>query len=72
MAKKYGQLGPMRAGRLQMARQMIQEWKGIGVEVRFGVVPGVAHNSNGVLDVVKNFLEPLVSRVYDERSEVAE
>jgi hypothetical protein len=54
------QLSPMKSGRLQMATDMLEEWKGIGVEARFDVVPGVAHSSQGVRDVVLNFLEPLI------------
>lgn len=66
--EKDGQLGLMRAGRLQMAKEMVEEWRGVGIEVQFDVVPGVAHNSSGVLDVVKSFLEPLIVRVYNEKS----
>ena len=55
-----GRLGRMRVGRLETLRDLCEEWKGAGVEVRFDVVPGVAHDSSGVLETVLKFLEPLI------------
>jgi len=55
-----GRLGRMRVGRLETLRELCEEWKGVGVEVRFDVVPGVAHDSSGVLETVLKFLEPLI------------
>jgi alkanesulfonate monooxygenase SsuD/methylene tetrahydromethanopterin reductase-like flavin-dependent oxidoreductase (luciferase family) len=58
---KSGQLARMRVGRLETLRELCEEWRGAGIEVRFDVVPGVAHDSVGVLETVLKFLEPLIT-----------
>jgi hypothetical protein len=55
-----GKLAPMRVGRLETLRELCEEWRGVGVEAMFDVVPGVAHDSSGVLETVLKFLEPLI------------
>jgi hypothetical protein len=54
------QIAPMKADRQQLARHMLEECKENGIEVKFNVVPGVAHSSQGVRDVVLDFLEPRI------------
>jgi alkanesulfonate monooxygenase SsuD/methylene tetrahydromethanopterin reductase-like flavin-dependent oxidoreductase (luciferase family) len=56
-----GQLARMRVGRLETLRELCEEWRAVGVEVRFDVVPGVAHDSSGVLESFLKFLEPLIT-----------
>jgi hypothetical protein len=56
-----GKLAPMRAGRLETLWELCEEWRGAGVDVRYDVVPGVAHDSAGVLETVLKFLGPLIS-----------
>ncbi len=61
------QLAPMRVGRVQLTKETFEEWKAIGIEARFDVVPGVAHNPQGVVNVVLSFLQPLVAHVYGQQ-----
>lgn len=68
--EKDGHLARMRTGRLQMAREIVEEWRGLGVEARFEVVPGAAHNSNGVLNVVKSFWNHLLLRCMTRKSTI--
>ena len=53
--------------RLQMAGNVIEEWKSVGIEAKFDIVPGVAHDSKGVQDVVLSFFKPLVTQAYGGR-----
>jgi hypothetical protein len=63
-----GKLARMRVGRLETLRELCEEWKGVGVEVRFDVVPGVAHDSAGVFETVLKFLAPLITPANDREN----
>ena len=54
------ELSPMRSGRLQTVKNMLEQWQEIGMEARFDVVPEVAHSAQGVLHVVLEFLESVI------------
>jgi hypothetical protein len=62
------QMAPMKAGRLQLGRDMLLEWEEYGIDVKFDMVPGVALSSQGVVGVVLSFLEPLVTQFHVDRS----
>jgi poly(3-hydroxybutyrate) depolymerase len=50
----------MRTGRLQTLQNLQRSWLSDGIETQLDIVPGVAHNLEGVLDAVLKFFEPLI------------
>lgn len=50
----------MRIGRLETLQNLKKSWLVDGIESQLDIVPGVAHNSEGVLDAVLNFFQPLI------------
>ncbi|TVY84448.1 hypothetical protein LSUE1_G003798 [Lachnellula suecica] len=54
----------MRMGRLETLQKLQESWRVDGIEAQLDIIPGVAHNSEGVLDAVLDFLRPLIIEVH--------
>lgn len=59
-AQKGNGLERMRIGRLETLQNLKKSWLADGIESQMDIVPGVAHNSEGVLDAVLKFFQPLI------------
>jgi pimeloyl-ACP methyl ester carboxylesterase len=61
-----GSLEPMRTGRVETLQKLQKAWAGDGIEAQLDIVPGVAHESAGIVDTVLDFFQPLMTEVHRE------
>ena len=59
-------LEPMRTGRVETLQDLQKSWAADGIETQLDIVPGVAHESAGVVDTVLDFFRPLITEVHRE------